>query len=250
MQPSGAVETVQPSIGVLLRRRAAGANADDSSSRLAGHRHRARRGALLDHRLLRPAGRCRVARACSRTRTTGCAKSAARDAARRHDAVADSASTTGTSAGSTSIATRRRSPLPKGTRAVDASTRYDNSAENPRNPQLPPQRVFWGQRSFDEMGDLWFQFVTRNGRDRDAAERADSRQDDGRGHRRLRDDAAARTRAMPSCTTMWRCCICRWAGRPRPCAHFRPPPAEARRRPRRTSTSERRSRSPAGWTMP
>ena len=55
--------------------------------------------------------------------------------------------------------------LPKGTR-VSMEYRYDNSADNVRNPQLPPQRVFWGQRSFDEMGDLWFQFVTRNDADR------------------------------------------------------------------------------------
>ena len=56
-------------------------------------------------------------------------------------------------------------PLPRGTR-VSMQYRYDNSAENPRNPQLPPQRVSWGQRSFDEMGDLWFQFVTTTDEDR------------------------------------------------------------------------------------
>ena len=50
-------------------------------------------------------------------------------------------------------------PLPKGTR-LSMRYIYDNSADNPRNPQLPPQRVRWGQRSFDEMGDLWFQFVS------------------------------------------------------------------------------------------
>jgi tetratricopeptide (TPR) repeat protein len=55
--------------------------------------------------------------------------------------------------------------LPKGTR-VAMSYRYDNAADNPRNPQLPPQRVYWGQRSFDEMGDLWFQFTTRSDAER------------------------------------------------------------------------------------
>jgi tetratricopeptide (TPR) repeat protein len=55
--------------------------------------------------------------------------------------------------------------LPRGTR-VSMEYRYDNSAANPRNPQLPPQRVFWGQRSIDEMGDLWFQFVTHSESDR------------------------------------------------------------------------------------
>ncbi len=37
---------------------------------------------------------------------------------------------------------------------------YDNAPTNPRNPQVPPARVRWGQRSFDEMGDLWFQLAT------------------------------------------------------------------------------------------
>jgi Flp pilus assembly protein TadD len=49
--------------------------------------------------------------------------------------------------------------LPRGTR-LSMRYIYDNSAGNPRNPQLPPERVHWGQRSFDEMGDLWFQFVS------------------------------------------------------------------------------------------
>ena len=43
--------------------------------------------------------------------------------------------------------------------------RYDNSADNPRNPDRPPPRVFWGQRTADEMGDLWFQLVPRHSRD-------------------------------------------------------------------------------------
>jgi Tfp pilus assembly protein PilF len=55
--------------------------------------------------------------------------------------------------------------LRKGTR-VSMEYRYDNSPENPRNPRLPPEHVSWGQRSFDEMGDLWFQFVTRTDEDR------------------------------------------------------------------------------------
>jgi tetratricopeptide (TPR) repeat protein len=51
--------------------------------------------------------------------------------------------------------------LPKGTRLQMRYT-YDNSAENPRNPNQPPQEVFWGQRSADEMGDLWVQVLTRD----------------------------------------------------------------------------------------
>lgn len=56
-------------------------------------------------------------------------------------------------------------PLPKGTR-VEMRILYDNSEANPRNPRRPPRRVFWGQRSADEMGDLWLQVLTRNETDR------------------------------------------------------------------------------------
>jgi len=56
-------------------------------------------------------------------------------------------------------------PLPKGTRLSMEFT-FDNSAANVRNPELPPARVFWGQRSRDEMGDLWFQLLAANDSDR------------------------------------------------------------------------------------
>jgi len=56
-------------------------------------------------------------------------------------------------------------PLPKGTRLSMEYT-YDNSAANVRNPELPPARVLWGQRSRDEMGDLWFQLLASNDADR------------------------------------------------------------------------------------
>jgi len=55
--------------------------------------------------------------------------------------------------------------LPKGT-TVAMKYVYDNSPENPRNPQVPTARVRWGQRSHDEMGDLWFQLATTNDADR------------------------------------------------------------------------------------
>jgi len=48
--------------------------------------------------------------------------------------------------------------LPKGTTLAMRYV-YDNSAENPRNPVQPPRQVFWGQRSQDEMGDLWIQVL-------------------------------------------------------------------------------------------
>ena len=57
--------------------------------------------------------------------------------------------------------------LQKGTKLSMAIT-YDNSAENLRNPWQPPHRVFWGQRSADEMGDVWFQVLTKSERDRQA----------------------------------------------------------------------------------
>lgn len=55
--------------------------------------------------------------------------------------------------------------LPKGT-TLSMRYVYDNSPENPRNPQVPPVRVRWGQKSFDEMGDLWFQLATASDADR------------------------------------------------------------------------------------
>lgn len=54
--------------------------------------------------------------------------------------------------------------LPRGSR-IDVQYVFDNSADNPRNPQQPPQRVRWGQRSIDEMGDLWVQLLTTTDQD-------------------------------------------------------------------------------------
>jgi mono/diheme cytochrome c family protein len=54
--------------------------------------------------------------------------------------------------------------LPKGTK-VSMRYTYDNSAANPRNPQRPPVRARWGQRSAEEMGDLWLQVLPRDDRD-------------------------------------------------------------------------------------
>lgn len=56
--------------------------------------------------------------------------------------------------------------LPRGTTLAMQYT-FDNSAENVRNPQQPPARVLWGQRSRDEMGDLWFQLLPDNDRERE-----------------------------------------------------------------------------------
>ena len=51
--------------------------------------------------------------------------------------------------------------LPKGT-TLSMRWSYDNSANNPRNPERPPKRARWGQHSSDEMGDLWIQVLTQN----------------------------------------------------------------------------------------
>ena len=61
--------------------------------------------------------------------------------------------------------------LPAGT-IVSARWNYDNSEGNPRNPNRPPKRVTFGQRTSDEMAELWFQVVPRNQADRDLFTRA------------------------------------------------------------------------------
>src|SRR5207253_1434917 len=43
--------------------------------------------------------------------------------------------------------------LPAGTR-LDGELSYDNSANNPSNPNSPPKRVTWGEQTVDEMGSL------------------------------------------------------------------------------------------------
>ena len=54
--------------------------------------------------------------------------------------------------------------LPKGT-TLSMRYVYDNSSDNPRNPDRIPRRVHWGQRSADEMGDLWIQMLPHTNRD-------------------------------------------------------------------------------------
>ena len=51
--------------------------------------------------------------------------------------------------------------LPKGTR-IDVKITYNNSADNPRNPKNPPQEVWWGEQSNDEMGSVSFAVTTDN----------------------------------------------------------------------------------------
>jgi Flp pilus assembly protein TadD/mono/diheme cytochrome c family protein len=51
--------------------------------------------------------------------------------------------------------------LPKGS-VIRMRFSYDNSADNPRNPNSPPKRVKAGNRSSDEMGHLWLQVLPRD----------------------------------------------------------------------------------------
>jgi Tfp pilus assembly protein PilF len=51
--------------------------------------------------------------------------------------------------------------LPKGT-TVSLRYVYDNSADNPLNPNHPPRRVLGGNRSTDEMCHLWLQVLPVN----------------------------------------------------------------------------------------
>ena len=51
--------------------------------------------------------------------------------------------------------------LPKGTR-LQMDYTYDNSSENPANPNNPPKRVTWGEQTTNEMAICFFQFVAEN----------------------------------------------------------------------------------------
>lgn len=51
--------------------------------------------------------------------------------------------------------------LPAGTELLMEWT-FDNSTANRSNPSQPPRRVTYGQRSTDEMADLWLQVVPRD----------------------------------------------------------------------------------------
>jgi tetratricopeptide (TPR) repeat protein len=55
-------------------------------------------------------------------------------------------------------------PLPEGT-TITMRYVYDNSADNSRNPFNPPQRILWGSRSSDEMGDLLLMVLPRDPED-------------------------------------------------------------------------------------
>jgi tetratricopeptide (TPR) repeat protein len=51
--------------------------------------------------------------------------------------------------------------LPRGTK-LRLRLEYDNSADNPRNPHVPPRRVHFGRKSEDEMGEVTFELLARS----------------------------------------------------------------------------------------
>ena len=89
---------------------------------------------------------------------------------------------------------------------------FDNSADNPRNPHQPPRRVLWGQRSTDEMGDLWIQMLPRSDRDLQGLNEALRVEACRRRDCRLRNDDSRRPTRECRCTTTWRCCTPRSGG--------------------------------------
>ncbi|MBL8842066.1 MAG: tetratricopeptide repeat protein [Planctomycetes bacterium] len=60
--------------------------------------------------------------------------------------------------------------LPAGT-TLDVRWRFDNSADNPRNPSRPPARVRFGPRSLEEMCDVWIQVLPSGRADFEALQR-------------------------------------------------------------------------------
>lgn len=61
--------------------------------------------------------------------------------------------------------------LPSGTR-IDMESYYDNSAENPRNPNSPPKLVRWGEQTTDEMAVVFLDYAMANPMDRFTLNRA------------------------------------------------------------------------------
>lgn len=57
--------------------------------------------------------------------------------------------------------------IPKGA-TLRADMRYDNSADNPDNPNKPPKRVRWGRETNDEMGSVTLLVAPADEKDKDA----------------------------------------------------------------------------------
>ncbi len=138
MQPSGAPRAGPAAHRSVLRRSPADADADDPPSRIAGDRDSSRSGryTITDSYVL-PTDVDAAGRAAARALSTQVSHRARRrsltDASER-----SFASTTGTSGGSTSIATNSRLRC-RGARGCRCATPTTTRAENPRNPQVPPK---------------------------------------------------------------------------------------------------------------
>ena len=202
MQPSGKAGAGAAVDRSLLRRRSARANAGDAAARTAEHRHPAGRQHYIDHRFVHAAGRRRGAGACSRTRTTARATSAAmRDAAGRLDAPLIHIKRLGFPLAAR-LPVRDAVLAAERHDAVDALHATTTRAANARNPSSPPKRARWGQRSADEMGDLWIQVLTRDEPDLRHSDARVPDQGRRRGCDRLRDGdraAAVGRRAARRC---------------------------------------------------
>jgi tetratricopeptide (TPR) repeat protein len=64
--------------------------------------------------------------------------------------------------------------LPRGT-TVSMEFSYDNSADNPHNPNDPPKDIDFGPLSSNEMADLWIQVMPRNDRESAGLSRSTAR---------------------------------------------------------------------------
>jgi Flp pilus assembly protein TadD len=69
---------------------------------------------------------------------------------------------------------KRPVALPKGTR-IEMRITYDNSEQNPRNPNHPAKLVTFGDRSQDEMGHVWFQMLAKGEASQNEAGQKDGR---------------------------------------------------------------------------
>lgn len=61
--------------------------------------------------------------------------------------------------------------LPKGTR-IESLITWDNSADNPHNPNQPPVNIRWGENSADEMGTLLYELYASNESESNALQQA------------------------------------------------------------------------------
>ncbi len=211
MQPSGAPRAGPAAHRPVLRRsrRRRGRRRFCVSDRRGSTFRQAR--PLHDHRLLRAARRRRRCRRCSRTRTTGSSKPSAPatfpDGRERTLIRIDDWDFRW------QHVYRYEQPiaLPEGHAGVDA-LHLRQLAPTIRAIRSSPRSACAGA---SDRSTRWAICGSSSSptamRDRGPLTDGDHREDDRRRRHRLRDDAARATRRTPSCTTMSRCSIWRWA---------------------------------------